>query len=72
MKISRCHITSPEKKNHPMVKSLEFDEFDQGIVVTSPEKVSGGEQISSFLLGDGEKLGMLFIIYIYKYIIYIP
>ena len=41
-----------------------FDEFDQGIVVTSPEKVSGGEQISSFLLGDGEKLGMLFIIYI--------
>jgi hypothetical protein len=35
------------------------------IVVTSPEKVSGGEQISSFLLGDAEKLGMLFIIYIY-------
>ena len=31
MKISRCHITSPEKKNHPMVKSLEFDEFDQGL-----------------------------------------
>ena len=47
--------------------------------MTSPEKVSGCEQISSFLLGDAEKLGMLFIIniyisheihYIYIYIIY--
>ena len=38
-----------------------------GIVVTSPEKIYGGEQISSFLLGDPENLGMLFIIYIYVY-----